>query len=257
METEFKTNKLAIKIYADRAAMGEAAASDVMNKIKELLQNKDFVNIIFAAAPSQNEFLAALAKSSLDWRRVRAFHMDEYIGLNKNAPQLFGNFLKERIFGKLPFSVIHYLNGITAAAEEECKKYAALLKEYPVDIVCIGIGENGHIAFNDPPVADFKDTKMVKIAELDEACRQQQINDGCFATINDVPKSAITLTIPALMAAKYIYCMVPGVTKAEAVYNTLNKYITEQYPSTILRTHDEAILYLDTLSSSKLKNELI
>ncbi len=248
----FKTDKLPVKVYADRTAMGEAAASDVMNKINELLMKQDFVNIIFAAAPSQNEFLAALTKSSAIWSRVRAFHMDEYIGLRADAPQGFGNFLKEKIFGKLPFAAIHYINGNTAAPEEVCKRYADLLMQFPVDIVCMGIGENGHLAFNDPPVADFNDEQLVKIVELDQACRQQQVNDGCFTTINEVPKNAITLTIPALMAAKYIYCMVPGATKAEAVFNTLNQDVVEQYPSTILRRHDNAILYLDALSSGNL-----
>ena len=248
----FKTDKLPVKVYADRTAMGEAAASDVMNKINELLMKQDFVNIIFAAAPSQNEFLAALTKSSAIWSRVRAFHMDEYIGLRADAPQGFGNFLKEKIFGKLPFAAIHYINGNTAAPEEVCKRYADLLMQFPVDIVCMGIGENGHLAFNDPPVADFNDEQLVKIVELDQACRQQQVNDGCFVTIDEVPKNAITLTIPALMAAKYIYCMVPGPTKAEAVFNTLNQDVVEQYPSTILRRHDNAILYLDALSSGNL-----
>lgn len=248
----FKIDKLPVKVYADRTMMGEDAVSDVMNKINELLMKQDFVNIIFAAAPSQNEFLEALTKSSVSWSRVRAFHMDEYIGLCADAPQGFGNFLKEKIFSKLLFAAIHYINGNTAAPEEVCKRYADLLMQFPVDIVCMGIGENGHLAFNDPPVADFNDEQLVKIVELDQACRQQQVNDGCFATINEVPKNAITLTIPALMAAKYIYCMVPGPTKAEAVFNTLNQDVVEQYPSTILRRHDNAILYLDALSSGNL-----
>ena len=252
MTSIFKTDKLQVKVYADRTAMGEAAACDVMNKINELLTKQDFVNIIFAAAPSQNEFLAALTKSSVAWIRVRAFHMDEYIGLQEDAPQGFGNFLKATIFGKLPFASIHYLSGNTTVPEDVCKSYGDLLNQFPVDIVCMGIGENGHLAFNDPPVANFKDEQLVKIVELDQACRQQQVNDGCFATIDEVPKNAITLTIPALMAAKYIYCIVPGPTKAEAVFNTLNQDVVEQYPSTILRRHEDAILYLDTLSSGKL-----
>lgn len=249
---EFKVDTLQVKVYADRAAMGEAAAIAVIDKITALFTTQAYVNIIFAAAPSQNEFLAALVKSSLDWTRVRAFHMDEYIGLSDQAPQRFGNFLQEKIFGKLPFAGIHFLNGNTTVAEQECNRYTTLLKEYPVDIVCMGIGENGHIAFNDPPVADFKDGYLVKVVELDQPCRQQQVNDGCFATIDDVPNNAITLTIPALMAARYIYCMVPGPTKAQAVFNTLNKDIVEQYPSTVLRRHDNAILYLDELSSDML-----
>jgi glucosamine-6-phosphate deaminase len=252
MTREFKTGKLQVKIATDRAAMGETAASEVIAKINALLANQPFVNIIFAAAPSQNEFLAALTKASLDWSRIRAFHMDEYIGLNETAPQRFGNFLKEKIFGKLPFAAIYYLNGNAAAPVEECKRYADLLLEYPVDIVCMGIGENGHIAFNDPPVADFNDPELVKIVELDRLCRQQQVNDGCFATLNEVPVNAVTLTIPALMTAPFIYCMVPGATKAAAVFNTLNQDIVERYPSTVLRRHDNAVLYLDGVSSGML-----
>lgn len=252
MTKEFTKDKLRTKVYSNRTAMGIAAAGDVVKKMTELFTTHAYVNIIFAAAPSQNEFLAALVESSIDWSRVRAFHMDEYIGLSDEAPQLFGNFLQSKIFGKLPFKAIYYLKSNINASQEECGRYAALLKEYPVDIVCMGIGENGHIAFNDPPVANFKDLQLVKMVELDQSCRQQQVNDGCFTIIDEVPKNAITLTIPALMAAKYIYCIVPGPTKSMAVYNTLNQGIIEQYPSTILRTHGNATLYLDELSSAKL-----
>jgi glucosamine-6-phosphate deaminase len=252
MIREFTTDKLQTKIYASRTALGQVAAGAVIARINELMAIRDVVNIIFAAAPSQNEFLAALTNSTLDWSRVRAFHMDEYIGLPADAPKGFGNFLKEKLFDKLPFAAIHYLNGNAANPSAECKRYAALLNEYPVDIVCMGIGENGHIAFNDPPVADFNDAQLVKIVELDQACRQQQVNDGCFPTIGLVPTHAITLTIPALMAARYVYCMVPGPTKAEAVFNTLHRDIVEQYPSTILRRHDNAVLYLDGLSSAQI-----
>ncbi|MFT3934444.1 MAG: 6-phosphogluconolactonase [Chitinophagaceae bacterium] len=253
MKNEFWADELMVEIYPDRAAMGKAAATAVINKLTELLNKQPMVNMIFAAAPSQNEFLQALAESKLDWKRVRAFHMDEYIGLDAAAPQGFGNFLKDRIFDKLPFAEIHYLDGNAADVAAACKAYSLLLKENPVDIVCMGIGENGHIAFNDPPVADFKDKQLVKIVELDQECRQQQVNDACFAAINLVPTHAITLTIPALMAARYVYCMVPGPTKANAVFNTINQQIIERYPSTILRTHKAANLYLDVQSAAQLK----
>ena len=253
MEKEYRADKLMVEIFADRATMGAAAANDVVVRINELLTKQAFVNIIFAAAPSQNEFLAALPESPVDWHRIRAFHMDEYIGLNDAAPQRFGNFLKEKIFGKLPFQDVYYLQGNAPDIEEECGRYASLLRQYPVDIVCMGIGENGHIAFNDPPVANFKDEQLVKLVELDDACRQQQVNDKCFAAIDKVPVNAITLTIPALMAARYIYCMVPGPAKATAVYNTIHQQITEAYPATILRRHTAAVLYLDAMSSSKLE----
>ena len=244
-------NKLDVKIYETRKEMGEAAAERVAEKINELLAQKEEVNMIFAAAPSQNEVIETLIKKEIDWSRINAFHMDEYIGLGDDAPQSFGNFLKEKIFGRVPFKSVYYLNGNTPNPKEECERYAGLLKKYPADIVCMGIGENGHIAFNDPPVADFNDPELVKIVELDAECRQQQVNDGCFASFGAVPTHALTLTVPALMAGKYLYCVVPGELKAPAVYNTLNQEQSEKYPSTILRSHPNAILYLDKKSSSK------
>ncbi|WP_258140456.1 glucosamine-6-phosphate deaminase [Mucilaginibacter phenanthrenivorans] len=233
--------------------MGEAAAEIVLQKIADLLSKQHYVNIIFAAAPSQNEFLAALVKNELiDWERVNAFHMDEYIGLPEGDSRTFASFLKQKIFIKLPFHNVNYINGNAPDLEMECERYAGLLKQYPVDIVCMGIGENGHIAFNDPHVADFNDPLRVKIVNLDTACRQQQVNDKCFDVLSAVPTHAITLTIPALMAAKYIYCMVPGEKKAQAVYDTLNAAINEECPATILRNHENALLYLDEDSAGKL-----
>lgn len=252
MQKEFRQDNLLVKTYSDRTQMGAAAANDVISKINELLSTQDFVNIIFAAAPSQNEFLAALSVAQLPWNRIRALHMDEYIGLPADAPQRFGNFLHDSIFSKLPFAEVHYIDG-NADEQTSCESYALLLKKYPADIVCMGIGENGHIAFNDPPVANFNDAAMVKVVELELPCRQQQVNDGCFTAINDVPLKAITLTIPALMSAAFVFCMVPGPTKATAVYNTLHQNIMEQYPSTILRTHARSVLYIDELSGALLE----
>lgn len=175
--------------------------------------------------------------------------MDEYINLGENAPQRFGNFLKERIFDKFNFKSVHYLNGNVANIEEECHRYSQLLVDYPIDIVCMGIGENGHLAFNDPPVADFNDSKKVKVVELDLACRQQQVNDRCFATLGEVPLRALTLTIPVLMGAEVINCVVPGETKAQAVLNTLTRPIDTAFPSTVLRTHRGTVVFLDTNSA--------
>ena len=233
--------------------MGESAAKEIGDKLKGFLQSKTEVNVIFAAAPSQNEVLQGLSeRKDVDWGRINAFHMDEYIGLEASAPQGFGNFLKFRLFDKLPFKSVNYLNGNAPDKELECKRYSALLKHHPADLVCMGIGENGHIAFNDPPVADFHDKKLVKIVLLDEACRRQQVNDGCFKSIGEVPTRALTLTIPALLQPESIFCIVPGPTKSEAVYNTINQQIAEQYPSTILRDHPNTILFLDKESASKL-----
>jgi glucosamine-6-phosphate deaminase len=248
---EIKAGKLRVKIYQTRKDMGNAAADEMTTVLKKLLEVKDEVNIVFAAAPSQNEFLEAVVKTEcIEWNRVNAFHMDEYIGLDKNAPQGFGNFLKDRIFNKVGFKSVYYINGNADKIEEECDRYADLLKQYPVDIVCMGIGENGHIAFNDPHVAAFNDTKLVKLVELDEKSRVQQVNDGCFDKLNDVPTHALTLTIPALISAKYIFCVVPDKAKAEAVAKTVKGSVDESCPASILKTHDNAILYIEKDSAA-------
>jgi len=250
--TELLAEQLKVQIYESRKAMGQAAAEKAAACIRELLQAQETVNIIFAAAASQNEFLEALVQQDIDWQRVQAFHMDEYTSLPENDSRLFGIFLKERIFGKVPFKHVYYINGQAADRAAECERYAKLLQQYPVDITCMGIGENSHLAFNDPHVADFNDPHQVKIVDLDEACKQQQVNEGCFENIAQVPVDAFTLTIPALLKARYIFCMVPGASKAEAVFHTLNDDISEEYPSTILRTHANAVLFLDKPSAERI-----
>ena len=249
----FQKEELQVKIFDTRAEMGRVAAADFAAVVKELLQTKDTIRIIFAAAPSQDDFLAAaVADKSIDFSRVDAFHMDEYIGLDKDAPQGFGNFLRDRIFAKREFHSVHYLDGQNPDSGAACESYAALLNEKPIDIVCMGIGENGHIAFNDPPVADFNDPKTVKVVKLDEVCRMQQVHDGCFQSIDEVPTHALSLTVPALMAAKYRFCVVPAPTKANAAKAMLNDAIDEHCPCTILRRTPGSILYLDADSSALL-----
>ena len=244
---------LRVEIYDTRAEMGAAAGSFAARRIRDALAQKEEVNVIFAAAPSQNEMLAALvAAPDIDWCRVNAFHMDEYIGLSKEAPQCFGNFLKEHIFGKLPFKSVNYIDCEATDMEAECARYSALLRQYHVDIVLLGIGENGHIAFNDPPVADFQDPKLVKVVQLDPICRQQQVNDGCFAALELVPQFALTLTVPALMRASHLVCTVPAATKAWAVERTVNGEIGEHCPATAMRRHESAVLFCDRDSGGDL-----
>jgi glucosamine-6-phosphate deaminase len=246
MIKEIRAEKLKVKVYETRRDMGGEAAREMSGVLKQLLKEKDEVNIIFAAAPSQNEFLEMLVKTDgIEWKRVNAFHMDEYIDLDANAPQGFGNFLRDRIFSKVEFKSVNYLNGNASNPKEESLRYTDLLKKYPVDIVCMGIGENGHIAFNDPHVALFNDTKLAKVVKLDKVCRKQQVNDGCFNNINEVPTHALTLTVPALISAKYIFCIVPSKTKADAVTRTINGKIDQSCPATILKTHDHAIMYIE------------
>lgn len=244
-------DKLTVRIYPSREEMGCAAASDIKARIAALLAEKSEINMIFAAAPSQNEVLAALAgDQDIEWGRINAYHMDEYIGLKAGAPQGFGSFLREHLFGLVKFKSVNYIDMTAVDPEAESERYAALLAENPADIVVMGIGENGHIAFNDPHEADFNDTKTVKAVSLDEVCRNQQVNDGCFERLSDVPTHALTLTVPALVAAPHLFCIVPAKTKAWAVRETLFGSIDEHCPASILRTHGDATMYLDSDSSS-------
>ena len=183
---------------------------------------------------------------------INAFHMDEYIGLPQDAPQRFGTYLREHIMGCVPFRSVHYLDGSAQNILEECRRYAALLRRFPVDIVCLGIGENGHIAFNDPHTALFQDPEAVKRVTLDLTCRNQQVHDGCFSSLEVVPEQAVTLTIPSLFAGRYLFCMVPGEKKAAAVKRTVEGKIEEACPASILRCHPNAILYVDEASGALL-----
>ena len=225
--------------------MGLAAGRDVEARVAGLLEFKDEVRMVFAAAPSQNEMLDYLAGSRLiDWSRVTAFHMDEYIGLNGGADQLFSLYLERRLFSKVKMKNVHLINGNTDT-EKEAGRYSSLLTEAPLDIICLGIGENGHIAFNDPPVADFSDTMVVKKVSLDRACRLQQVNEGCFTTLEEVPEKALTLTIPVIFKASHLFCVVPGKSKREAVYNTLNGPVTTACPASVLQKHPDCSFYFD------------
>lgn len=247
-----KIDELEVLIFDTREEMGSAAGEAVIARLRELLDTKKEVNVIFAAAPSQLELLDTLrAGSGIAWERVNAFHMDEYIGLPRDAPQRFGNFLDRHLFDRLPFKQVNYLSAGDKTPEEASADYAALLQAYPPDMVCMGIGENGHIAFNDPPVADFNDSELVKMVELDAACRQQQVNDECFDTLDKVPLYALTLTVPALMSADYVYCVVPGKQKAKAIRDTLYGPISTDCPASILRTHPNAKLFVDQESFSR------
>jgi glucosamine-6-phosphate deaminase len=255
----FKVDRLEVRGAEDRAALGLAAAAAVCGAIGEMLARKEAgrgsvaggswaggsvaggsVNVMFAAAPSQNEFLAALVRMPVDWSRVNGFHMDEYIGLAEDAPQGFGNFLRERLVGCVPFRTFSFMRTI--------QEYAHILAEQPMDIVVLGIGENTHLAFNDPHAALFDDPELVKVVELDEDCRAQQVGDGCFGALEEVPLGAMTVTIPVLMRAEYIFGVVPGAGKAEAVRRTLYEEVSERYPATILRRHPKAVLFLDVNS---------
>jgi glucosamine-6-phosphate deaminase len=224
--------------------MGARAAADVASEIRTLLANQEGVRMMFAAAPSQSEMLLSLTHASgIDWPRVSAFHMDEYLGLPEGATQRFGVWLRRTIFDEVPFGAVHLIEpgddpGRTA------DDYADKLNAAPIDIVCCGVGVNGHLAFNDPP-ADFNDPLTVKIVALDLRSRQQQVDDGCFASVEAVPTHALTVTIPALLSARTIFCTVPGPQKNQAIRNMLEQPITPQCPASALRLHPNCTLYLD------------
>ena len=250
---KMKVGKLKVKIFNTRKEMGEEAAKDIESCFKDLFKKKKNLNVVFAAAPSQNDVLKALVENKkIPWNKINAYHMDEYINLKKSASQCFSNFLKAHIFDLVPFKSVNLINSENDT-KKEIKRYEDLLKKNPPDLVVLGIGENGHIAFNDPSVADFKDKKIIKSVKLDEVCRQQQVNDGCFKKLSDVPTHALTLTIPTLYKAKHLFCVVPCKTKAKAVFETLNGKIDEHCPASILRRHSHATLYLDKDSSKLLK----
>ena len=245
MAQNYTKGKLRIFVLDSREELGKKAAQDGLEILKKLLNEKDEINVCFAAAPSQDETLRYLLKDEdMEWDRVNAFHMDDYIGYGLDSDASFAHYLNTHIFSKATFKRIFYI-----CCEDD---YADLVKKYPFDVVFLGIGENGHIAFNDPGVADFADKETIKEVELDEVCRNQQVNDGCFKDINDVPKKALTLTIPALFSATYWICSVPGIKKAQAVYNAVNNPIHPSCPATIMRRHPNCTLYLDNDSASLL-----
>lgn len=251
---EFNTDKLLVKVYDTRCEMGKSAAKEAGTYLINLLEKKKEIYAVFAAAPSQDEFLAGLAvMPGIDWKRIHALHMDEYVGLSADAPQGFGQYLKRSIFDKVPFASVNYI-GADKDPEKACSDYDNLLNEHPIDVVFMGIGENGHIAFNDPHVADFNDTKRIKKVELDNVCRQQQVNDGCFSKLEDVPRYALTLTIPTLMSADRLFCIVPAQSKANAVRDTVYGGISHACPASILRNHDSATLYVDSASGKYLES---
>jgi glucosamine-6-phosphate deaminase len=240
--------RLRVRSYATPATMGRMAAHDIATAIRARLAVATGARMIFAAAPSQRELIEALiAEPGIDWHRVTAFHMDEYIGLAASAPQRFAAWLEQRLFSRVPFAAVHPIlpepDPRAAAA-----RYAALLDAEPVDIVCLGIGVNGHLAFNDPPVADFADPEDVKIVELDAVCRQQQVDDDCFPNVAAVPERAVTLTIPRLLRAEKLFCVVPGAHKRAAVRSALHGPIAADCPASVLRRHGDCILYLDAES---------
>ena len=250
---EFQVDSLRVVVHEDRARSGRAAAGEVARAIADRQDAVGRANVVFAAAPSQDEFLAALiARHGIDWSRVVGFQMDEYLGLDPDHRGSTRRYLQERLFRwtAIPPDRLHLIPG--ERADDPLRvalDYAARMDDHPVDLVCGGIGDNGHLAFNDPHAADFLDPVAVKVVRLDQACREQQMADGCFAHLADVPTHAYTWTIPALMRAATLSIVVPGARKAQVVLATVRGPIGEHCPATVLRTHPGATLHLDRESA--------
>ena len=252
---------LHVNLYADRIAMGRAAAALVHPYLKACVEARGQARIILSSAPSQDDFYTALAdlaeREPAVWRAITVFHMDDYVGLTPDHAQSFSRYLQEHFFHRVCVAAFHPIRGDAPDAVAEARRYAALLDEAPIDFIGLGIGENGHIAFNDPPVADFNDPVSVKVVEMDLICRQQQVNDGCFPTIAAVPRQAISITLPVFARAGLLSCHVPTVRKAAAVRATLLGPIGTACPATLLRRHPRAMLHLDPAAASLLPPDLI
>lgn len=236
------------EVHPDREAMGRAAASVAAALIRRAAQRRERVRVVFAAAPSQAELLAHLAAEDLPWHRIDAFHMDEYVGLAPEHPARFGNWLRRHLFDRVPLGSVHLMRPEDGRPDDYARRLAAA----PVDLVCLGIGTNGHIAFNDPPVADFADPLPVKVVELDPVCRQQQVDDGCFATLADVPTHAWTLTVPRLLDADALVCVVPGPAKAAAVAAAVDGPVGPACPASALRNHPDVRMFVDAAAAARL-----
>lgn len=247
---QYSIKGIDLKVFPSRKEMGKEAANNAEEVICKLLKDKDEINCIFAAAPSQLDFLNNLMLKEIDWSRINAFHMDEYIGLKKGDDNSFGTFLSQNLFQHVPLKNAYYINGASEPSQE-IQRYTSILNNSPIDIVFCGIGENGHIAFNDPPV-DFNDNEIMKKVSLDAVCRWQQVHDGCFHDIDEVPTQALTLSVPFLCKATYIFCIVPLKQKALAVHNALEGSVTGTCPASYLQKSHNVRMYIDQGAASML-----
>ncbi len=248
-------DQLPVEVYANKELLGHAAAEVARTILQEALVAHGRANLILATGNSQLTFLHALRElDAIEWSRITIFHMDEYLGIDPGHPASFPNYLHEHIIDHVRPRAFYPVPGQPADVDTACADYERLLREHPADLVALGYGENGHIAFNDPPFAKFDDPVWVKVIDLDEASRRQQVGEGHFATLDDVPRQAITLTIPALLAPRRILAIVPEARKAAAVHACLTQPVSEERPGSILRRVDHATLYLDSDSARLITN---
>lgn len=241
-----------IEILNDPIELGQSAGRQAANAIREAIDQKDEANIILATGTSQFETLNQLIlEQNIDWSKVTMFHLDEYIGLPETHPASFRRYLKERFLAKMPpLKAVHLINGETNA-EAECIWLGDVITQHPIDVALVGIGENGHLAFNDPP-ADFDTDEPYIIVDLDDACRKQQYGEGWFKTVDDVPRQAISMSVRQIIKSKQIVCSVPDARKSNAVKNSVEQPVSNLFPASILQTHENCVLYLDKASAAKL-----
>jgi glucosamine-6-phosphate deaminase len=248
-----QVGSMKVEVYRNRASAGVAAARAAAEALKQLEQTRDFIGVIFATGASQFDTLDALTEiEEIPWERIRGFHMDEYIGISADHPASFRRYLREKLTHKVKMNDFFEVDGSAPDPEQTGREYAAALRSADPQLCLLGIGENGHLAFNDPPVADFKDPMDVKIVRLDAMCRQQQAAEGWFESVEHVPEEAITLTIPALFRVPKLIVSVPGSRKARIMRRAIEEPISTECPATILRTHPDVTVYLDADSAAEL-----
>lgn len=249
---EFKAGKAHVSVYNSAREAGIAAAAQAARVIETAITNSGHARVIGATGNSQIPFVDALVLQPILWNAVELFHMDEYVGMKPEHAASFRLWMKQRIVDKVHPGKVQYLAADAEDLKSETQRYSQLLTQAPIDVAFVGFGENGHIAFNDPPVADFNDPAQVKVVTLDEACRRQQAGEGHFADVDAVPGQAVTITCPGLFRAKSWICCVPEGRKAEAVQNALEGPISEACPASLVRTHPNAYVFLDVESASRL-----
>jgi len=247
---EFTVDALTVQVHGEPAALAEAAATTAARHLQEVWARQSIASVILATGQSQLQFLERfLIQPGMDWKRVVFYHMDEYLGLPEDHPASFRRYLQERVDRRVKSAAFHYLGGDALEPAAECDRYARLLGALPIDLCLLGIGDNGHLAFNDPAVANFDDPYPVKIVKLDEICRQQQVNQGHFPGMDAVPAYALTLSIPTLCSAQRLLCLAPGAHKATIVKTMLSGPIEPACPASILRRQPQATLMLDEESA--------
>jgi len=245
---------LAVEIHESKTALGQAAAAFAAEGVLAALRQRGHARLILATGASQFEMLDSLVGlPGIDWGQVTCFHLDEYVGISKNHPASFRRYLKERFVAKVPsLHAFHFIDGDAADLDAECKRVGDLISAEPVDVACVGIGENGHLAFNDPP-ADFETERPYILVDLDEACRRQQLGEGWFASLDSVPRRAISMSIRQILLSRRIVCTVPDARKAKAVQSCLAGPVSPLIPASILQKHADCRFFLDRASSALLK----